>query len=240
MNDDQAQPEPPVSGFPLRGRRRLIIVLVTVVAAALIATGAVIAVVSDLSDRGVVDNGLGASLPPATSSPSAGPSPTPTEPSATSEPADAVPGAAADDAPETAAPWEPPPVADPVDLDEPADFTAGIRAEVTTIEAVEGEAQGPGEIGGPALRFTITLVNDSGEPVNLDTTVVALFYGPDEVPGVELSGPGADPFSGTLRAGETADAVYVFTSPPDQREDIRITVSYSPFDTTAAFEGSAA
>ena len=234
MNDDKTN-ELPVTGTPLRGHRRLIIIIMTIVAAALVATGAVIAVINDLS-REVVDNGLGASAPPATSTPTPGPTATPTETPGSEDDAPARPEAT----PEPTTPWQAPPVSDPVDLDSPAEFTASVRAEVTKIEAVEGEARGPGEIGGPALRVSVTLNNDTDKAVSLDTTVVALFYGAGQTPGVELSGPGTSPFHGSLPAGGTASGVYVFTCPPGERDDIRITVSYSPSDTTVAFEGAAA
>jgi hypothetical protein len=231
VSDDKTKREPTGNGFPLHGRRRVLIIAVIVVASALVAIGAVIAVVNDLSQRDEDDSSeVGASATDAATPPPAGESTPSPDQGATAAP-ETDPAAPPADAGAV------PPVETPVEIDAPATFDASVTAEVTQVESVQGEAQGPGEIGGPALRVSISLANGTGRDVDLDTSVVALFYGADDIPAAELSGPGAERFQGTLKAGATASGVYVFRVPADER-DIRITVSYSPTDTTVAFEGS--
>lgn len=241
MNDDQHKPQESGRGLAQLGRRRWAVITVAAVAAALVGTGAVIAVVNNLESREVGgDPGLGASLPAVEETQTATPTDAPTERTADPGEAAATPPPGAAGAPGPAAAPNAPEVAPPVEIDRPAVFEQRVVAEVTKIEAVQGEASGPGEIAGPALRVSITLKNETPRPVDLDTSVVALFFGSEETPAAELSGPEASPFSGRLGAGETASGVYVFSVPVDERGDVRITVSYSPTDTTVAFEGSAA
>lgn len=229
--NDKAQQGGPASGSPLKGRRRLAIIVVTVVAAALVGTGAVIAVVQNISDPSATSTEPGSALPTGVPTDGATPSPTDLPTDGATEPS----GETGEGAPG----GEAPPVADPVEIDSPAEFVESVRAEVTAIEAVTGEAAGPGEIAGPALRVTVTLTNDTSNPLPLDTSVVALYFGSDDSPAAELSGPGRKPFSGTLAARTATTATYVFSVPEDQRDDLRITVSYSATDSTVAFEGSA-
>lgn len=51
--------------------------------------------------------------------------------------------------------------------------------EVTRLEAVEGEATGPGEVAGPAVRFRLVIRNGSDQEVPLGATVVNLYYSKD-------------------------------------------------------------
>jgi len=127
----------------------------------------------------------------------------------------------------------------PVAIDKPADFGTGVTARIEKFEAVQGVGQGPGEVSGPALSVTIVLVNDTSAAVSLDTMVVELYSGPDAAPGLPLSGSGAALFSGMLGAGESTTGVYVFGVPADQRDQVQITVSYTPGAPTVLFEGAA-
>ena len=65
----------------------------------------------------------------------------------------------------------------PVALDEPAFFGNGVVARVTSLEAVQGEARGPGEIAGPALRVVVEIRNTSERAVSLARSVVIVSYG---------------------------------------------------------------
>jgi hypothetical protein len=245
VSNDKTLHEPTGSGLMLHGRRRLVLIIAIVLAAALVATGAVITVMNDLRDGRVVDSELGATVPAddSTLNPGQGANAGGQDGNAAGQGAGAQ-GAAADAGNGNGngpgfVPGQAPPVADPVAIDQPASFTERVTAEVTKIESVEGEANGPGEIAGAALRISVTLTNNSQRPVDLDKSVVALFFGADDAPATELSGPGVERFTGTLRNGESASGVYVFRVPEDQRDQIRITVSYSPTDTAVAFEGAA-
>ena len=72
---------------------------------------------------------------------------------------------------------------------------------------------GPGEVAGPAVRFTLRLRNDSAQEVPLNTTVVNLYYGKAKTPASPLSEPGGAPLPATVAAGGEASGTYVFVVP---------------------------
>jgi hypothetical protein len=118
-----------------------------------------------------------------------------------------------------------------------AEFGTGMSARVAGLESVAGEAHGPGEVAGPAVRVSVVLTNGTGAATSLDTTVVNLYAGDQLVPGEPLSGPGVDVFTGSLAPGAEATGVYVFRVPADLRDRLQVTVSYDPTSTTVLFEG---
>lgn len=130
-------------------------------------------------------------------------------------------------------------IADPIPPDEVGDFGTGVTAEIVTIEAVEGEARLPGEISGPALRVRVKLTNDTDGTVNLSRVLVDVTSGPDRTPGLALGNPGAEPFNGELAAGRSAEGVYVFGVPVDERGQVQVNVSYDVTAPILVFEGPA-
>jgi hypothetical protein len=134
------------------------------------------------------------------------------EPSATATPP--APGA-------TTAPSQ------PVPIESPGTITQGLTAQILGIEAVDGVAQGPGEVSGPSIRFTVTITNGTTAAVDLGSTVVTVDYGADRTPAGQLYEPGASPMPTTVTAGAAASGVYVFSVPLDQRGLVNITVDYS-------------
>lgn len=123
-------------------------------------------------------------------------------------------------------------------LGAPATDAGGLRFAIDSIEAVEGEASAPGEIGGPALRVTLRTTNTSSSPVDLSLTVVDLRHGADEVPAAPFT-IGTSPLSGTLAPGASATGVYVFAVPEQRRDQVTIYVNARPELPSVVFEGSA-
>lgn len=144
--------------------------------------------------------------------------------------------AAAPDPDET---WHPGAQGKAVGIDEADTFETGVRAEIVTLEAVDGVAAIPGEVAGPALRITVELTNSTSESIDLDLVLVQLYYGEDATPGIGLSGPGAAPFAGVLEPGYAISGTYVITCPPGARDLIQVTVSHAPEGGIVAFEGAA-
>jgi hypothetical protein len=130
-------------------------------------------------------------------------------------------------------------IADPIDTDEVADFGTGVTAEIVALEAVDGVAQLPGEISGPALRVTVRLTNGTDAALALARVQVDLNSGSDRSPGLALNEPGAAPFVGVLARGDSADGVYVFGVPADRRDQVQVLVLYSVDAPVAVFEGPA-
>ncbi|MCL3861289.1 DUF4352 domain-containing protein [Actinotalea sp. K2] len=202
--------------------------------------------------------GLGGAIWAANRGPSevGSPSPTPDGPEATAG-ATPSPGAsptepAVDDpqdgespAPEGESPAEPPTaptdvlvMAEPVPLDETVVVDSGLTVTVQDLEAVEGTGQGAGEVAGPAVRVTVAITNGAAAPTALGAVIVNVTYGADQVPGVELSGPGVKRFSGELAPGDTASGVFVFAVPVGERDRLQITVDHAAGAPIVVFEGS--
>lgn len=113
-----------------------------------------------------------------------------------------------------------------VPLTATADFGTEMRLRIMRIESVHGLARGTGEIAGPALRLTLRMSNGSDSPVSLEGAVIDLASGAAQNPAPTLSGPGAEPFQGEIPAGRSMTAVYVFAVPVDERDRLRVAVSY--------------
>jgi hypothetical protein len=171
-----------------------------------------------------------------TGSPSEAPSPTTTgtstKPSPTPAPGRSATASRSDK-------QEPQPTRRPVPLKTPTQVKAGLTAKITKLEAVQGKAQGPGEIDGPAVRFKLTLTNSGDKAVPLDTTVVNLFYGEGLTPGLELREPGGSPLPASVSPGGDASGTYIFVVPRGERGDVLITVDYSVDVSVTAFRGKA-
>jgi hypothetical protein len=113
-----------------------------------------------------------------------------------------------------------------VPLDAPAAVGNGVVATLPAIDAVEGQASGPGNVNGPALRVTVRVQNGTDQPIALDGVAVNLYHGADRTPASPLDDAAEQPFAGTLAAGQSADAVYVFSVPADVRDAITVEVGY--------------
>ena len=164
-------------------------------------------------------------------------SPSPSASAATSAATSATPTAKAPRSTASEAPTDQPTTSSPVPIDKKAKIRPELSAEVSRLQSVNGTAQGPGEVAGPALRARISLTNGSKKPLNLSNTVVNLYYGADERPASALSGPGAKPLPTRVQAGRTVDGVFVFAVPKNARGDILITVDYSVKTPVVAFRG---
>jgi hypothetical protein len=114
----------------------------------------------------------------------------------------------------------------------------GVSAKVVSVESVEGVARLPGEVSGPALRFTLKVTNDTKKDVDLGTAVVTAYYGPEDTPAGDLREPGGTSLPQTLGAGKSVEGVYIFRVPLDQRDQVRLDFSYSVDVPTVIFEGA--
>ena len=134
-------------------------------------------------------------------------------------------------------PVEPVQTMAPVPLQSVGDFKTGLTVELASITAVQAEAKAPGEISGPGLRVTVAAANDGEDAVSLDGVVVFLSYGSDRTPATQF-GSSSEPLAGDLPPGSSREGTYVFTVPTDQRDDVRVEVSYTGSAPTVAFTGS--
>jgi hypothetical protein len=204
---------------PARGRR---IVLISVAAAALVVLVVLVIVLQrggDGSDSSKTPTGSATSGPPRKAS-----SPAPTLPASKQ----AIPSAPA---PTKVPKPTPARFRDNVVLDNK------VGIEVADIESVQGKARGPGEVAGPALRFTVRVTNNSKKAINLDLAVVTAYFGRQDDPASQLSGPGAEPLPQKLKSGATASGKYVFGVPVKERGRVRVDFSYIINQPTIIFRG---
>jgi hypothetical protein len=115
----------------------------------------------------------------------------------------------------------------------------GVVVSIDNLEAVTGEAEGPGEVAGPALRFTLTLRNDGNTPVSLESTIVTVYSGPNQEPAIDLREPGGVALPGEIAAGATVTGVFIFTVPVEHRDQVKIGVDYTVGVPIVVFEGAA-
>lgn len=127
-----------------------------------------------------------------------------------------------------------------ISLTDTADLGGGLTLRITRVESVDGVAKGVGEIAGPALRLTLRLSNDSDSDVSVDSAVVDLLAGPDRTPAATLTGPGGQPFEGSLPSKGSVTGVYVFGVPPAARDRVQVSVSYQGGAARAVFVGDVA
>ncbi|MBM7807382.1 hypothetical protein JOD57_003219 [Geodermatophilus bullaregiensis] len=208
------------------GRRLLLVAAGAVLAAALLA----------LAVAGSGDGGPGVSAAPTTTE--ATPTPAPTE---IVEPTGTVPPPPPTPEPTgpTEAADELPPRLAPVALTEQAGVGNGVTAAVEGIEAIEAGGQGPGQVGGPAVRVTVRITNGTDAPVSLDAVAVDLSHGPGAAPASPLDDPSSAPFTGTAGPGADATGVYVFSVPEGERDALTLAVGYQAGAPYLVFTGSA-
>ncbi len=125
----------------------------------------------------------------------------------------------------------------PAPIAEPTHTYAGVQVSLDSIEAVTGEARGPGELAGPALRVTVTLRNNTATELPLEGALVNVFYGAAQTPAIQLSGPGVDPFPSVAAPNEVVHGTYVFSVPIEDRSGIAIEVVAGTATPVFVFEG---
>jgi hypothetical protein len=167
------------------------------------------------------------------------PAPTPDATTPTSMPDASTPASTPADTPGAPAETSPPIPSVTVPIDAEAEVATGVTAHIASLEAVTGIAMQPGEAGGPALRATIELVNNTDASIDLRGAVVNLAYGAASTPASPIAQPGGEPFAQTVAAGETAKGVYVFTVPDAGRDNVSVEVDVRLGGQIPVFEGPA-
>lgn len=124
-------------------------------------------------------------------------------------------------------------------IKESADIVTGVTAQVKKITAVNGIAQGPGEVAGPALQITVEVTNADKSDFDLSAAIVNLYYGKSRSPAGALSGPGVRAFPAKVGPGASVTGTFVFNVPKSERGQIRVEFRGSPEVSVAIFEGAA-
>lgn len=224
----------PPEGASGRPGRRQALIAGGVVAVAVVAVLGYLALSGQGGPR---TPGAGPTSSPASSPTSTAASPAVTAPPATTTvPSPAGTGAGAPPAPVT--PFAPPEMA-PVPLDAASERQSGVVVRLDRIEPVSGEAKLPGEVSGPALRFSISIHNGGSTPIDLGAVVVNAYAGADETPLEFMTTPGGEPFSGQVQPGDTGRGVYLFSVRGIDQAEVTLTVDPKAGEPASVFRGVA-
>ncbi|MGY1805393.1 hypothetical protein ACI78T_19080 [Blastococcus sp. SYSU D00922] len=213
----------PDTAAPQDGARRRRLLLLSGLAALVVAALVVVLVLSLGSD----DDGPSSSASPTLVGPS-----TSASPSSTGQALGTTPAPGPTDL------NSPPPALPPVALDARGEVGNGVVATLPSIEEIESSAQGPGNIAGPAIRVTVRIENGTADAVPLDGVSVNMYYGTDLTPASPLEDASRAPFNGTLAPGDSAEGIYVFSVPADERDSVTIEVGYVPGAPLLLFTGA--
>ncbi|KQS68793.1 DUF5067 domain-containing protein [Modestobacter sp. Leaf380] len=131
-----------------------------------------------------------------------------------------------------------PPALTAVGLGDPAAVGDGVTGRLVSVEAVQGDGEGIGNIDGPALLVTVELTNGTAAPVSFDAAVVEAYTGSDLAPATLLDDSQAAPLAGTVDPGATVTGSYVFYVPEDDRDDVTVQVGYQAGAPYLVFRGA--
>jgi hypothetical protein len=134
----------------------------------------------------------------------------------------------------------PPPSLPQVSLQETAAVGDGVTVAVAAIESFQGQATGPGNVNGPALRVTLRITNGTGGDIALDGVAVNVAYGDSVTPASPLDDPSRAPFSGSVAPGKSAEGAYVFSVPSGAADPAVVEVGYRPGAPLVVFVGPVA
>ncbi|GEK21314.1 DUF4352 domain-containing protein [Cellulomonas xylanilytica] len=180
-------------------------------------------------DASPTATGTSASASETASATSSAPSSTPTEePSAPAEGEAPAPAPAPEPGSTQTAP-----------IDGTGTPAADVTARVALIEAVDGTAELPGEVGGPSLRVSVEITNGTASALDLTTAVVNLYYGADATPATPLGQPGTVPFAEQVEPGASSTGTFVFNVPVDARDDVTIELDLSVGSAVVLLRGPA-
>ncbi|MBC7631677.1 hypothetical protein [Aeromicrobium sp.] len=123
-----------------------------------------------------------------------------------------------------------------IGIDDKASLTGGTSARLSSIRQVDGKAELPGEVGGPAIAVTVSVT--AGKAIDFSQTVVNAYYGADNTPATPLS-TGTTALAGSLAGGRSKTGTYVFRVPKAELGRVSIELDLSIGDPVTLFEGSA-
>lgn len=130
-------------------------------------------------------------------------------------------------------------VARSVSFTQHATFADGVSLEVNKIRHGVKSAQGPRTFSGlPTTAVMLTFVNGSKSAINLNQVVVQMTYGTPARVALAVYGNGASDFSGTVAAGKTDRATYIFSIPTNDLPAATMSADFDAVHRAASFTGS--
>ena len=126
----------------------------------------------------------------------------------------------------------------PVGLGQASTFANDTSVRLVSIKAVTAQAHMAGQISGPALAVTVQVTNSGSAPIALDTVSVNVYSGAAGTPAVRMQDHATQPLRGSLAAGKSLSATYVFSVPTADRSAVTVAVAYGAGGGTAIFSGA--
>ncbi|MBE7190440.1 hypothetical protein [Jatrophihabitans endophyticus] len=114
-----------------------------------------------------------------------------------------------------------------------------MTAAVTSITHGTDHDRGPGAATGrPTVLFHLRLSNGTSAAVSVADVQVLAAYGSSQTPAIAASSA-THGFTGSVRPGHSADAVYAFAVPAAGQGSVALTVTYTASQPTVLLRGSA-
>jgi hypothetical protein len=118
-------------------------------------------------------------------------------------------------------------------------YTDGVTLQVLSIAQGTSSGKGPGVfVGSPRTALTIKVTNDTSRPLALNGVVVSLLYGTPQRMASPVYEDSAHDLAGTVAAGKSATAVYMFSVPTKELSQVTMTVDFDGTHAAAVFRGS--
>lgn len=121
---------------------------------------------------------------------------------------------------------------------EPVAYSDGITLAVTKVKQGKMTGQGPGVFPGrPTSTFFVTLTNGTRKSMTLSVVVATVTYGRPARLAHAIYDSSSRDFSGTIKPGKTATAVYGFSVPPTDLSNVTLTLDFDGTHEAAVFIG---
>lgn len=126
----------------------------------------------------------------------------------------------------------------PVPLRRSASFAPGNTLRVLSATVFHATAHRPGEISGPAVRLVVALTNTSSRTISV-SGLAATCADSHGRPLVAMQSAPAKPFAGSLAAGASSRATYVFELARGQHNPLTFTFGNAATRSVVGFYGRA-
>ena len=111
-----------------------------------------------------------------------------------------------------------------VQVGKTAELSGGVSVRVVRIREVKVSASGVGQIAGPGVAVLVEIRNATKSALNLSSVVVNASYG-SGTPAVPNTSAPADPVTGSLAPGRSAQGTYVFALPKSGAATLRVEIA---------------
>lgn len=124
----------------------------------------------------------------------------------------------------------------PVQISQKATVVPGVQTSLT-VKGITATATLPGDVSGPAIQVTVTVVNNGKTAIDTSMMLVTALDA-QGVSGVPFTGPPTKRIVSSIAPGKSATGVYALSLPTNGRSKVTVEVSVNPNLATASFVGA--